>query len=385
MDNSTSELLYVAYKSLLTKNIRSGFLGQHITESDYYALDKMPKLFFHVLDEFYDRYETKEVLKDFYKFNPHRYQDSEFSKEVLVRLRNYKDVNILLSGIDVNILLDDVPLLAKAFDKIDEDNLITLCGIPGLNKNQAFMESIYDSDKFSLTYFNLPAPTDDALIKNILTKDPRSYSRLNEEQKNNKEYLLITLKNLVGKGSQYVEENVYNFIPEKLKEDKDIALLTAKLGCVNQPLIAFSYENLLNNLLDPIHNKANREKITNLRIDRIPVEAYNNSQNILDIFVWMDKEKGNIDPLYENYAMVYKTIKAVAKINPYVKEQVSKKGSDWNLGPLSEFKNERKSFFRQYFEKTIPEMTNELKYYVMADQLNSNLDKNEERVKRLKL
>ena len=385
MDNSTSELLYVAYKSLLTKNIKSGFLGQHITESDYYALDKMPKLLFHVLDEFYDRYHTKDFLADFYKFNPHRYQDSEFSKEVLVRLRDYKDVNVLLSGIDINILLDDISLLAKAFDKVEGDNFITLCKIPGLNKNQTFMESIYNSDKFSLTYFELPAPTDDEIVKNILTKDPRSYSRLNETQKNNKEYLLIALQNLGGKVSQYVEENVYNFIPEKLKEDKDIALLTAKLGCVNQPLIAFSYENLLSNLLDAIRSKANREKISNLRIDEIPVEAYKNSQNILDLFVWMDKEKRNIEPLYENYAMVYKTIKAMAKINPYVKEQVSKKGSDWNLGPLSEFKNERKSFFRQYFENTIPEMTNELKYYVMADQLNSNLDKNEERVKRLKL
>jgi hypothetical protein len=385
MDNSTSELLYVAYKNLLTKNIKSGLLGQHLSDSDYYALDKMPKLLFHVLDEFYDRYNTKDFLQDFYKLNPHRYNDYEFSKEVLIRLRDYKDVKVLLNGMDINRILNDIPLLEKAFNKIEGDNLITLCGIPGLNKNQAFMESIYNSDKFSLTYFDLPAPTDEVLIKNILAKDPRSYSKLNDSQKNNKEYLIIALENTGEKATQYVESNIYPFIPEKLKEDKDVVLLTTKRGCVEQPLIAFTYENTLSNLLNSIHNKKNRDKISNFRIDLIPVAAYKNSQNILELFTWMDKEKENIDPSYENYAMVYKLIKAIAKTNTYVKEQVTKQGSHWNQGSLGEVKNGTRVFFRDYFEKNIPEMTNELRYYVMADQLNKDLDKNEERVKRLKL
>ena len=214
MNNESAELLYVAYKNLIFENIKSGFLYQHVSQADYYALDKFPKLFFEVLDEFYDHYSTKDFLKEFYKANPHRDKDIEFSKEVFIRIRGEKDFVDLLERVGEDAFVDDVELLKKAFEKVEGGSLITYCGFKKLKTHQKLMEALYDSDKFSLTYFDLPAPTDDAIVKNILAKDPRSYTKLNDEQKNNKEYVLLAMGNGVQKNNRFVNEHIYRCIPE---------------------------------------------------------------------------------------------------------------------------------------------------------------------------
>lgn len=384
MDNSTSELLYVAYKNLLLSNIETGLFKQHSSDADYYILDKTPKIFFDALDLFWNKHSTNDFLANFYKLNPHRAKDIEFSKEVFSKIRNESDFKVLIKHVGEDIFMEDIDLLSTAFEKIGPTFILSN-DFTKLSKNQKFMESIYYSDKFSLTYFDLPAPTNDELVKNILKRDPRSFNKLNLEQQSNIEYVVIALENAVENNPKIVEEQIYKFIPDELKKDKKIATLSAKAGCANQPLIAYSYESVLSNVLKVIHNKLNRGKINNLKIDEIPVEAYKNTQNIFDLFEWMSKEAKNIDETYDNYAKVYKTIRAIAKINPYVKEQVSIKGSDWNQGTLGEVKQGTKIFFREYFQNIIPKMANELRYYVMADELNSNMDKNEEKVKRLKL
>jgi hypothetical protein len=384
MDNSTSELLYVAYKNLLLRNIETGLFNQHSSDSDYYIVDKMPKLLFEILDVFWNKYSTNDFLAKFYQLNPHRSQDIEFSKQVFSKIRNYSDFQVLVKNVGEDAFINDTPLLKTAFEKVGSI-LITSCDLTKLKINQEFMESIYYSDNFSLTYFDLPAPTDDTLVKNILEKDPKSFSKLNHEQQSNIDYAIIALKNSVEKTPKIVEEKIYKFIPDELRTNKEIAILSSKVGIANQPLIAFTYENVLSNTLDGIHNKSSRNKIDILKIDEIPIDVYKNAQNIFDLFAWMTKESQSIDPTYDNYAKVYKSIKAIAKINPYVKEQFSKDNSKWNKGTLGEVKNGTKVFFREYFQQSIPEITNELRYYVMANELTKDLTQNEEKTKRMKL
>jgi hypothetical protein len=384
MDNSTSELLYVAYKNLLLRNIDTGLFNQHSSDADYYIVDKRPELLFEILDVFWTKYSTNDFLAKFYKLNPHRSKDIEFSKEIFSKLRNYSDFEVLITNVGEDAFINDVPLLKKVFEKVGSI-LITSCNFKKLKTHQEFMESIYYSEHFSLTYFDLPAPQDTKLIKSILERDPRSFSKLSSEQQENLEYAIIALKNAVEKTPKIVESQIYKFIPENLRINKDIAILSSKAGVTNQPLIAFNYENVLTNILDGMHNKSSRNKLDTLKIDEIPIEVYKNSQNIFDLFAWMTKENQSIEPTYDNYAKVYKTIKAIAKINPYVKEQFSKNNSEWNKGTLGEVKNGTKIFFRGYFQESIPKITNELRYYVMADELTKDLAQNDEKIKRLKI
>jgi hypothetical protein len=393
MNNESSELLYIAYKSLVLTNIKSGFLGQHISEADYYALDKFPKLLFEVLDTYYDRYATGDFLRDFYAYNPHRDNDIEFSKEVFGRLRNHKDFKVLLDRIGEDAFIDDVPLLVKAFEKVDGGSLITSHGFTKLKTHQKLMEALYDSDKFSLVYFDLPPPTDDELVKNILAKDPRSYSKLNDEQKNNKEYAIIALENGVKKSFHWVEEYIYNHIPEELRKDRDIALIASLGNCQKQPKEAFLHEGVVTNLLNGIHkeqlyDKDNSPKLRSIdinKIENIPVDAFEIPRNIKELFDWIQEKQKILNYNHENYCSIYRTIKSIAKISPYVKEQISKKDTEWIKGNIGETKYERESFFKDYFYQSVEKVCQELKHYVMAYELNQSLDKKTTTAKKMKI
>jgi len=379
MQNSTSELLYVAYKNILLKNIESGFFRQHSSDADYYVLDKMPELLFEVLDTFWKRYSTSEFLEKFFELNPHRFNDTDFCKKVFLNIRNSRDFEVLLSGMNQEELMNDIPLLVKAFEKMESDGFENMSRFTKVKYNQKFMEAIYDSDKFSLTYFKLPAPTDDSLVKKILNKDPKSFMRLNLDQQANKEYVIIALEKGLEK-TPGILKDIYKFIPKELQEQQDIALLSSKFGCIDQPVKAYNYENVLLNVL-----KATFKPNERLKIEDIPTEVFKRPQNILDLFEWMESEKEKINTSYENYASVYKTIKAIAKIDPYVKEQFGKQDSEWNKGSLGDAKAQNSVHFSRYFKLTIPKLVMDLKYYVMSDELSKSPNSNEEKEKKFKL
>lgn len=85
------------------------------------------------------------------------------------------------------------------------------------------------------------------------------------------------------------------------------------------------------------------------------------------------------------YSTCYKLLKGAAKANPYVKEQFTKKESLWHIGNIGESKYVSTREFEKYFKENIPTIYNEIKHYVMAHELNEQLEKRGNKTSKMKI
>lgn len=384
------ELLYVAYKNMIFANIKSGFLGQHISEADFYVFDKYPDLFLEVLDIYKEKYSTGGLIDKFYSLNPERLKDIQFSKEVFRRLVDHNDFNVLRKRIGEDVFVEDIPLIKEVVTRIG-GSLIINYGFEKLTENEKLREALYELDNFSLIWFKLPAPNNDELIKSILKKDFHSYRKLSEEQKENKEYVVLSLETyLEGKNSGNATSNLYEHIPLKVKGDKDIALLASKGKCIKQPRVAFLHDNVLKTLLNSLYvksdtSKYNRDNFNLANLEELDFNIFEKKSNIEVLFNWLDEEKFNIKKDHSNYGIVHKLLKSLAKADPYIKEQFSKKDSIWNQGNIGETKYKEGRFFDKFFTEAIPVINNEFTYYMKAYNLRNELNKKENQAKERKM
>jgi len=385
------ELLYVAYKNMIFANIKSGFLGQHISDADFYVFNKYPDLFLEVLDLYQEKHSTGGLIDKFYTLNPERIKDISFSKEVFKRLVDRNDFNVLKQKIGEKVFADDIPLIKEVVKRVG-GLLINHYGFETLQENEKLRESLYDLDNFSLIWFNLPAPNDDELIKSTLKKDFHSYRKLSEEQKQNKEYIILALeKSLDLKNNGNATVNLYEHIPLEMKTDKDIALLAAQGKCIKQPRGAFLHDNVLKTLLKSLYvknnssNNYNREVFNLSNLEGLDFNIFEKKSNIESLFNWLDEEKSNIKKDHSNYGIVHKLLKALAKADPYIKEQFYAKDSLWNQGNIGETKYKESRFFDKFFMEAIPTINNEFTYYMKAYNLRNELNKKEDKPKERKM
>ncbi|NCQ51929.1 hypothetical protein GW796_08555 [archaeon] len=381
--NKPDEILYVAYKNMVFNNLKTGLLKLHISDSDYYVFDKYPEFFLELLDE--SKHSSSGMVKRFYELNPQRKMDLNLAKEIFKRVLSRDDFGVLLSIFKEELFTSDIPLLVKVVNNVD-GLLFNL--FPTLKTNNELMDATYDLNNFSLLWFDLPAPKNNELIKDILLKSPKSYLSLSLEQKENKEYALIGLQSALGISKNLASE-VYMNLPEKIKEDKEISFLASSCQCVNMPPKSFVFDGVLINLLNSIYppnlyKKAN--KLISLKeLSELNVLTFENQRNIEVFLGWLSENKNNIKTRSDTYSLIYKLFKSITKINPYVKEQFFSKETKWNVGNLTETKHQSNRFFRDYFIGNIPLIHEEFKLYVMACEMSEKLRVNNVKEKKLKI
>ncbi len=386
MASKPDELLYVAYKQLILSNLQSGFLSQHISEADYYIFDKYPDLFLEVLDESFKKHSTYGMVEKFYELNVNRKKDIPLAKEIFKRLRDYKDFKVLSETFGEKVFAEDIPLVKEVVTKIGGDIIIHhFYGFEGLKINEKLRENLYNLDNFSFTWFNLPAPNDDNLIKFILQKDPKSYTVLSQEQCGVFDYALLALQSC--KNTNFAND-IYSHIPLELRDCKDISLEASKKGVLKQPATAFAHKESMYELLKTIssNKQGNRNSLLLEELNSIDINAFQNPKNIEVLLDWLSENKDMIKHKHETYCNVYKILKSVSKFNSYVREQFNKNGSIWNIGNIGSTKYESDSTFRNYFHNNVPQMQEEMKHYVMAYELSNSLkNKSEQKQKRMKI
>lgn len=386
MASKPDELLYVAYKQLIFSNLQSGFLSQHISDSDYYVFDKYPELFLEVLDESFKKHSSYGMVEKFYELNEHRRKDIHLAKEIFKRLRDYKDFKVLSDTLGEKVFEEDISLVKGVVAKIGGDIIVHhFYGFEGLKINEKLRENLYDLDNFSFTWFNLPVPNDDNLIKSVLQKDPNSYTVLSQEQCGIFDYAFLALQSC--KNTNFAN-NIYTHIPQELRVCPEISIEASKKGVLAQPSDAFSQKESMYELLRTIsaNNKGNRNSILLEQLNSIDVNAFQNPKNVEVLLDWLSENKEMIKHKHETYCTVYKILKSVSKFNPYVREQFNKHGSIWNIGNIGATKYESDNTFRNYFYNNIPQMHEEMKHYVMAYELSNSLkNKSEQKQKRMKI
>ena len=386
MASKPDELLYVAYKQLVLSNLQSGFLSQHISEADYYVFDKYPELFLEVLDESFKKYSTNGMVEKFYELNENRRKDIPLAKEIFKRLINYKDFKVLSNIFGDKVFEEDISLIKEVVAKIGGDIIVNHSyGFEGLKINEKLRGHLYDLDNFSFTWFNLPVPNDDALIKAGLEKDPKSYTVLSQEQCAIFDYALLALQSC--KNTNFAN-HIYTHIPQELRVCPEISLEASKKGVLEQPATAFNQKESMYELLRTIssNKQVNINSISLEPLNSIDINAFQKPQNVEVLLEWLNENKDAVKQKHETYCIVYKIFKSVSKFNPYVREQFNKNESIWNIGNIGATKYNSDSTFRSYFNNNIPQMHEEMRHYVMAYELSNSLkNKAEKQAKKIKI
>ncbi len=383
MERQEKDILFVAYRGMILKNLDTGLLRQHLSDSDFYAFCEYPNFFLEILDAAKEKHSTNGMIEKFYELNPKMVNNKLFAKEVFKRLVAYDDFTVMREKFGEEFFTQDIGLITEVAKRLG-GHMITGLGFTGLKTNKELMESLYNMSNFSLTWFKLPPPEDDTLIKQILQKDEWSYTALNETQRLNKEYALIAMGSKVVK---YSNARVYDSIPDSIKVDQEIALLASEKGITEQPGKAFLHDGVLLSLLEAIkkERKLSTSKIILDKIEGINIGAFEKPKNIEVLFGWINENNQIINFSHDNYSSIHKMLKSISKINPYVKERFNSNTKLWNIGNIGETRYQDTNFFRNYFMNNIPQMYQETVHYVRAVELSESLSKSNEKQKKMKI
>lgn len=382
------EILYVAHKTILEKIVKSGFVQQFISEPQYYVFDQYPQLYLQFLEQTQEK-SIGGMVKPFFEFNPHRLKDVGFTKEVIKRLKVEGDLKYIIESCGEERFIHDLPLMKNLLNNFQSS--LTIYGFKAIKSNEQLRQMCYDLDVFCIHWFDLKAPNDDDLIKNLLIKVPTNFNDLEPEQKNNKEYALLALKGSLD--NNYTAKSIYNEIASQLKEDTEVALLAAQCKIIDQPIKALQYPQVLTTLLNSVYKsdiELNRQssKYANVdleKISKIDNTIFSKAETMYEFLSWLNQNKTSIKKQHDNYSLVYKIIKSSSKYNDYIKEQFNKEESCWNRGNIGKTKHYNNQFFERFFTEDIESMCNEMKNYTMALKLSKDLTAKEKTKTKIKI
>ncbi len=374
---------YYAYKNLLAGLAKDNFYSfkKLLTDLDYHSFKEDPELLLNVLDVIKEnnRYnESSDVLLNFYNINPEEKKNIPLAKKILERLLSENDVAKIFTLLGEDNFIKDYPLI-KTIIQNTEGRFFTRVVSEKATKDENLREFLYDLDNFSLTWFRLDAPKNKDLLISILEKDYHSYRKLNDEQREDKEITLTGLKalseNIKKESYSSMISSFYSFIPTELKKDEDVCISLSKMGFVEQLPEAYMYKDVLKNMLTAKYEKISTDKATLYQLDNLPKEAFKNYTNIKVFLDFIDENKNKFRRDHDNYSCMYKIIKGMAKHDKYVKELFSKSNSVWNRGNIGETKGNSSSFFHEFFNKNIAQMSEEISYYVAAEDMKTALSR----------
>ncbi len=374
MNKDTS---YYAYKNLLASLAKDNFYSfkKLLGDLDYHSFKENNELLLNVLDVIKEnnRYnDSADVLLNFYKINPEEKNNIPLAKKILERVSSENDVEKIFNLLGEDNFIKDYPLIKKIIQNT-EGRFFTRGVSEKAPKDESLREFLYELDNFSLTWFKLDAPKDKELIISILQKDYNSYRKLSDDQRCDKEITLTALYSLsegIKKDSYSgVISTFYSYIPMELKKDENVCLLLSKMGFVEQIPEAYMHKDVLVNVLNANYSNKSQDKATLYRMESLPKESFKNYKNIKVFLDFLNENNSKFRKDHDNYAAVYKMIKSMAKHNKYVKELFSKSNSVWNRGNIGETKGNSSSFFYDFFNKNIPQMSEEISYYIAAEDM----------------
>lgn len=378
--NEKEQLVEIGYKNLVYSVISSGFFEQFIREDEVHFVNfkNNPDFFLKCLEKLKEKYTPfDKVLNNFFKINPEEKNNINLMKRILKISTNAEDVEIIFRNCGEDNFIKDYDLMRTVAQNTNGGIFREKVSTKIL-KDEKLRDYISDIEGFSLLWFDLEEPKNDKVLLSVLQKDFHSYRKLNDENKENKEYLIAALSNLKEEKQRGVylniESQIYTSIPNSLKKDNEIALLLAEVGFVKQDEYVFKDEKVLAKIIEANFSDKKSSKSVNF-LEDIPKTIFKNYKNIEVFLDGISKYAPQISGNNDNYGILHKIIKSMAKENSYVKELFKKEDSNWNNGNITDTKYESKSFFREVFTKKFPKMLEEFQYYVRMQELKESLDK----------
>lgn len=152
--------------------------------------------------------------------------------------------------------------------------------------------------------------------------------------------------------------------------------MLSNIGYFEQEVKAYMFDEVLSTLLNVTYKNSTN---TNLyKLEYLPKEAFKNYKNVKVFLDFIKENQNKIIKDHNNYSFVYKVIKGMVKHNKYVKELFSKENSSWNNGNITETKYNSSSFFNTFFNEKIKEMSEQISYYIAAEDMKKILQVKEE-------
>ncbi len=396
---NNENIAFKAYKKLLKTQAGQNIyeLSKNLNELDYLAFKEHNELLVGILEETRSSYgSVSTILENYFKYNPTENKNYKLGKEILKNLKSEKDIKKVLDFFGEDNFIKNYELMKQI--TINTEGRFFIYNISEkARKDEKLREFLYDVDRFNISWFNLPAPTDKLIIQQCLEKNFNSYRFISLEDRENKDFLLTTLQafkkdKIDGLVSEHIsiQSQLYNFIPNKLKTDKDVCEQLAKLGFPSQIKEAYLHNSVLPLLFEEMFEKQKNKPYSaqekNLyELSLIPKDIFENYKNVESLLLGLTKYKDYVKKDHASYVVFYKLIKNAAKNNGYVKEAFNRKNSIWNQGNITDSKNSSKDFFHKIFTKSTQEMLEEIKLYIAAEDLKSTLtisnSKNKSKVK----
>ncbi len=382
-------LIEIGYKNLVLSIISRGFFDNFLNEDSHFLNFKnKPDFFVECIEKLKDKYTSVDrILVNFFRVNPEEKYNIDLMKKILKVVTYSEEVSVIFRNCGDENFIKDYDLMRRL--SINTKGRIFIDKISNkILKDEKLRDCISDIDGFSLLWFDLPEPKNNEMLTNVLIKDFHSYRKLSEENKKNKEYLLCALQNLKENRAKNtylnIESQIYGSIPCELKKDNDVALLLAEVGFVTQVEEVFKNEKILEKIIDTAFKDGKPSKSLQF-LESLPKSSFTNYKNIEVFLGGISKYSKYIGENIENYGVLHKTIKAMAKENSYVKELFKKEDSNWNNGNITDVKYEGKSFFRNVFSVKCPKMLEEFQYYSKMQELKDSLEKKTSTKKTLKV
>lgn len=379
-------LINIGYKNLIRSIIKRGYFDKFIKEEEHFLNFKnQPDFFIECLELIKERYTNiTSCLISYFAFNQEEKKNISFMKEILKVVDSAEEVDIIFKNCGENNFIKDYELIKQITintkgsifrQKISEE----------IRKDEKLRDYLLDLPNFSLLWFDIVEQLNNEEIIKILKNDFNSYRKLTDEQKNNKEFAICALENLAIKkmeNKQYynIESQFYNYIPLEFRKDKEIALGFANLGFCNQEESVFQNKEVFSSFLNYYlqKHKKNKNHIDLGFLENLPKTIYQNYKNIDTLLNFLNENNNYLYFNYDNFCIINKSIKLMAKSNKFIKEVYKKQDSVWANGNNTEHKNKSSYFFYEYFSTKIPKMHEEFSYYIKMQELTETLAKKEQ-------
>lgn len=384
---NNENLIFNAYKNLIKTQANQNIyeLSRNLTEIDYLAFKESNDLLIGILEATKESYgSVSTILENYFKFNPDENKNYKLGESILVNIKSEKDVKKVFDFFGEDNFITNYDLMKKI--TINTEGRFFVYNISEkAKKDEKLREYLYDVKRFNISWFNLPPPRDKTIIQKCLYKNFNSYRFLSLEDRENKDFLMITLesfkkdkiKGLISEHTSF-QSLLYNFIPNNLKVDKDVCEAIAKLGFPNQIKEAYDHNSVLPLFLGEIFEKQKNKSYSAqekslYELSSLPKDIFKNYKNIESLLIGITTYKNYIKKDHASYSVFYKLIKNAAKHNDYIKEAFNRKNSFWNQGNITESKHWGDSFFSKFFTKSTQEMLDEIKLYIAAEDLKHSL------------
>lgn len=383
-----NELIKIAYKNLLGRVASAGFLDQFIKETDLQALKDEELLISLVstLKESRGRYIDK-FLKDYCIANKDLTKNKKLGEKLLSYMTAPDEVEVIFNNFGEDNFIKNYSLMREVI-KNTAGQVMNCRVSEKMRTDEVLRNHVMDLDDFSLHWFDLPSPTNKNLVIDIVKRDFHSFRKLSDEQKADKEIALATIGRILElkhNGSNYlrVQEQFYSHIGEKLKADKDISLLLAKIGFVEQVGEAYSNQGVMKELMGSYWERNGTRKIQKYNFDdllNLPTKIFNNIYNSIDLITGIVENGEHIRADHESYSSFYKLLQKMGKEDNFIKEKSKKNiiNGGFILGNIGETKYLSSRDFFTYFNKNLPEFLKELNTYGEMIKLKNSLNNKEQ-------